>query len=81
MATQDELQKMVSRALGDSDFRKKLISDPEAAARDFHTIVTKEQIKAIKDNANVFNASAAKIDAKLKSRITVGCVLQKDIID
>lgn len=48
MASEKEMYELVGRAVVDSDFRKKMMADPEQAAKDTGCVLTAEQLVALK---------------------------------
>jgi len=48
MATEEELYALIGRAVVDAEFRKKLIADPEGAAKEAGYTLTEEQLAALK---------------------------------
>ncbi len=48
MATQDELNHLVGKAVNDPAFRKEMLADPEEAAKGMGISLTSEQVEQIK---------------------------------
>jgi len=48
MATEKEMHELIGRAVMDVGFRKKLLADPKAAAKEAGITLTKEQLVALK---------------------------------
>ncbi len=48
MATEKEMYELVGRAVMDAEFRKKLMADPEQAAKEAGFTLTAEQLAALK---------------------------------
>jgi len=48
MATQEEIEKMLGKAILDPEFRKEAIEDPEAAAKKLGVELSSEQVEAFK---------------------------------
>jgi Ribosomally synthesized peptide prototyped by Frankia Franean1_4349. len=48
MATEEEMYSMIGRAVVDAEFRKKLMEDPEAAAKEAGYTVSAEQVATLK---------------------------------
>jgi hypothetical protein len=48
MATEEEMYALIGRAVVDAEFRKKLMEDPEAAAKEAGYTVTAEQVATLK---------------------------------
>ncbi|MBM3133917.1 MAG: hypothetical protein FJZ89_01230 [Chloroflexi bacterium] len=48
MATEKEMYELIGRAVMDAEFRKKLMADPEQAAKEAGFTLTAEQLAALK---------------------------------
>ena len=48
MATEKEMHELVGRAVMDVGFRKKLVTDPKAAAKEAGITLTEEQLAVLK---------------------------------
>lgn len=70
MATQNDLRAVAGKALADSEFRQKLIDDPEAAVKEAGIELSDEQMKALKEmDKEQFEQGLAEMD----ERLTMGC--------
>ena len=49
MATEKEMHELIGKAVMDSEFRKKLMADPESTIKEAGFELTEEQLAAIKD--------------------------------
>ena len=81
MATEAQLRDVVARAVGDGEFRRRLKSDPGAAAKEMHVDLTPEQTQAVKNNSDSFEANARELHNRIGRRITAGLHITSESID
>ena len=70
MATKEELNRLVGKALSDEAFRKEFIEDPVAAAKKEGIELTPDQAEALK---SIDTASMSEVMEKVASK---GCVIR-----
>ena len=70
MATQDDLRAVAGKAVADSEFRQKLMEDPEAAVKEAGIELTDEQMKALKE---MDKEQLEQGFTELDERLTMGC--------
>jgi hypothetical protein len=70
MVSEQGIRDLASKALGDPDFRKKLLDDPEAAVAEAGLDLTPEQVVALKSMDRAMMEEGL---ANLDERLTMGC--------
>ena len=70
MASKEDLQAVAGKALADSEFRQRLLEDPEAAVKEAGIDLTDEQLKALKEmDKEQFETGLSELDV----RLTMSC--------
>jgi hypothetical protein len=70
MATEKEIRDLAGKALGDPDFRKKLMDDPEGAFAEAGVELAPEQLEALK---GMDSAEMEESLTNLDERLTMAC--------
>ena len=70
MSDQDDLRIIAGKAVADSEFRQKLLDDPEAAVKDAGIELTDEQMQALRE---MDKEQLEKGMAMLDDRLTMAC--------
>lgn len=67
MATEQEIRDIAGKALGDPDFRQKLLDDPESAFSDAGVELAPEQLEALKcmDKAQIEDGACLTLTSAL----------------
>jgi hypothetical protein len=67
MATEKEIHELIGRAVADSEFRAKLVEDPEKAVKEAGYELTEEQLAGLKA------ADMSDLSESLDERLSKGC--------